>query len=54
MILFCYLKLFGLQTQLVNLCTAASRMELNVNMNKSIIVAFQKRGLFGFSGEVGL
>ena len=34
----------GLQTQLNNLCSAASRLELKVNMNKSNIVVFRKGG----------
>ena len=34
----------GLQTQLNNVCSAASNLELKVNMNKSNIVFFQKGG----------
>ena len=34
----------GLQTRLDNLCSAASRLELKVNMNKSNIEVFRKGG----------
>ena len=35
----------GLQTQLNNLFSAASRLQLKVNMNKSNIVVFRKGGI---------
>ena len=41
MILFCYLKLLLVCTQL-NLCSAASRQELKVNINKNNTVLFRK------------
>ena len=37
----------GLQTQLNNLFSAASRLQLKVNMNKSNIVVFRKGGYLG-------
>ena len=37
----------GLQTQLTNLFSAASRLQLKVNMNKSNIMVFRKGGYLG-------
>ena len=40
-------SVIGLQTQLNNLFSAASRLQLKVNMNKSNIVVFRKGGYLG-------
>ena len=40
-------NVIGLQTQLNNLFSAASRLQLKVNMNKSNIVLFRKGGYLG-------
>ena len=37
----------GLQTQLNNLFSAATRLELKVNMNKCNVVVFRKEGYLG-------
>ena len=44
----------GLQTQLNNLFSAASRLQLKVNMNKSNIVVFREGRLFRCQRKMGL
>ena len=44
LILFCCLKLIGLQTQLNSFCHAASELKLKIHINKSNIIVFWKGG----------